>query len=341
MARLTAAPATRNPPDGEIADSDKGFVLGIDLYGPFTPDVDGNVYALVGVEVGRSNYGMVRLLPDKEAVECEKAVRSMRQELRTLSSDPAIDLVRLHSDDDSSFKGELKQYLESEGIKQTHTGGYRPTNNSRTERRIRMINESFRANLVVATGGITLYESLWGPGLTYAMHCSNVSVWSDGRCPYSALCGKPYSWGKRDLCFGQDGLAFTPPAHRQSKFAPTGYRAVWVGQSRVTPDAARVIPITWDPSLNAFTLGTVTEVARFDPGPSSFLLREGPSDQRGSAAVKSFVTKYNLPAYRCTGKGHLDYLLINSTPLEAFADSSHRGRRAGHSESHLVIAGYT
>ena len=35
-----------------IEESDKGFVLGIDLYGPFTPDVDGNVYALIGVEAG-------------------------------------------------------------------------------------------------------------------------------------------------------------------------------------------------------------------------------------------------------------------------------------------------
>ena len=35
--------------------------------GPFTPDVDGSVYALVGIEVGHTDYGMVRLLPDKTA----------------------------------------------------------------------------------------------------------------------------------------------------------------------------------------------------------------------------------------------------------------------------------
>ena len=55
QARLTATPANRNPLDSVIEDSDKGFVLGIvHLYGPFTPDVDGNVYALVGVEVGHT-----------------------------------------------------------------------------------------------------------------------------------------------------------------------------------------------------------------------------------------------------------------------------------------------
>ena len=71
-----------------------------------------------------------------------------------------------------------------------------------------MINEALRANLIVATGGLPQYESLWGPGLAHAMHCSNVSVWSDGRCPYKALKGQPYKWNKADLCFGQDGLSF-------------------------------------------------------------------------------------------------------------------------------------
>ena len=163
-------------------------VSGIELYGPFTPDVDGNVYALVGVEEGHTDYGMIRLLPDKTAAQCAEAVASMRTELRTVSKDPTKDLVRVHSDDDKSFKGELRTWLASEGIRQTDTGGYRPTNNSRVERRIRMINEAFRASLLVATGGLTIYESLWGPGLVQAMHSSNCSVWMDGRCPYRTTC---------------------------------------------------------------------------------------------------------------------------------------------------------
>ena len=217
MARLTKPPGTRNPLDSAIEDSDKGFVLGVDLYGPFTPDVNENVYAMVGVEVGHTNYGMVRLMPDKTAVECTAAVASMRTELRTMSKDLAKDLVRVHSDNDPSFKKELKAYLVAEGIRQTHTGGHRPTNNSRTERRIRMINEAFRATLLVATGGLAMYESLWGPGMAHAMHCSNTNTWSDGRCPYKAMTGKDYDWGKRDLSFGQSGLLFIDPEHRQSK----------------------------------------------------------------------------------------------------------------------------
>ena len=55
MSRLTKAPATRNTPDSVIEGSDKGFVVGIDLYGPFTPDVNGHTYAMLGVEVGHTN----------------------------------------------------------------------------------------------------------------------------------------------------------------------------------------------------------------------------------------------------------------------------------------------
>ena len=304
QSRLTATPATRNALDSVIEDSDKGFVLGIDLYGPFTPDVDGNVYALVGVEVGHTNYGMVRLLPDKTAAECATAVASMRTELRTMSKDPRKDLVRLHSDDDKSFKGELKAWLASEGIRQTDTGGYRPTNNSRVERRIRMINEAFRASLLVATGGLPIYESLWGPGLVQAMHSSNCNVWVDGRCPYLAITGKEYKWEKRDMCFGQSGLLFIEPEHRQSKFQPTGRTGIWVGRSRDTPDAVRVVPTTWDPTLNAFTLGQVVEMVGFTPStPTSFLLKEGPHKDRGSKTVREFVSKYNLPTYKGSGRG--------------------------------------
>ena len=56
-------------------------------------------------------------------------------------------VVRVHTDDDKSFRGEFQNYLLGEKIKQTNTGGYTPTNNSRTERRLRMLLECFRACL--------------------------------------------------------------------------------------------------------------------------------------------------------------------------------------------------
>ena len=55
MARMRAPMARES--EGEVIDADKGYVLGVDYVGPFEPDVCGNVYALVGVEVGHTNYG--------------------------------------------------------------------------------------------------------------------------------------------------------------------------------------------------------------------------------------------------------------------------------------------
>ena len=331
MSRLTKAPATRNAPDSVIEGSDKGFVVGIDLYGPFTPDVDGHTYAMIGVEVGHTDYGMVRLLPDRTAAGCAKAMASMRNELKIMSSHPTRDLVRVHSDDDTSFKGEMTTYFDDHMIRHTTTGGYRPTNNSRTERRIRMINEAFRANLIVATGGLTEYESLWGPGLMHAMHCSNANVWSDGRCPYKAITGKDYDWGKHDLCFGQSGLSFKPTEHRYSKFQPTGECMVWVGHSFGTPDAARVVPVIWDGSVSAFTLGQVKEVVRFDPiKPTSFILKEGPSAEKGNKTVKQFLTKYNLPSYKCGGVGTTDEQIDGCDPIlevESIQGKKNRGNK--------------
>ena len=52
--RCVAPVSNRRGMDDEVRGADSGFVLGIDLYGPFGADVDGHTYALFGVEVGRT-----------------------------------------------------------------------------------------------------------------------------------------------------------------------------------------------------------------------------------------------------------------------------------------------
>ena len=98
---------------------------------------------------------------------------------------------------------------------------------------------------------------------------------------------------------------YKPVAHRQSKFQPTGYLAVWVGHSVDTPDSVRVVPVVWDGALSAFTLGKVTEVVKFvTTNPTSFILKEGPGANTGNQSVKQFLRKYNLPSYTCGGGWH-------------------------------------
>ena len=128
-------------------------MLGLDFVGPFEPDADDNVFALVGVEAG-TNYGMVRLLKNKDADTTRDAVIDMRRELLSKDKDRSRDIVRIHTDDDGSFQKEMREWIVEQGIQQTDTGGYRPKNNAKAERRIRTLTESFRAMLLTAAGGV-------------------------------------------------------------------------------------------------------------------------------------------------------------------------------------------
>ena len=48
-----------------------------------------------------------------------------------------------------------------------------PNNNSRTERRNRTLKECFKANHIMATSNIGVYDKLWGPGIKHANYCVN------------------------------------------------------------------------------------------------------------------------------------------------------------------------
>ena len=51
----------------------------------------------------------------------------------------------MHTDDDTSFKGEFGEALAADKILQTNTGGHRPTNNSHAEKRIGLLISCFRS----------------------------------------------------------------------------------------------------------------------------------------------------------------------------------------------------
>ena len=45
---------TSNEDDLVVRGSEKGYVHSMDYVGPYSPDVDGNIYGLVGVETGHT-----------------------------------------------------------------------------------------------------------------------------------------------------------------------------------------------------------------------------------------------------------------------------------------------
>ena len=93
-------------------------MLDIDLFGPFEDDIDGHEWALIGVEVGRTDFTMARLLQSKSAKEVKNAVNSMRAELKAKGGG-GTEVVRLHSDFDPSFQAEVRQSLLDDIVVQT------------------------------------------------------------------------------------------------------------------------------------------------------------------------------------------------------------------------------
>ena len=70
---MMAKSNTSNDDDLAVGGSEKGYVYSMDYVGPYSPDVDGNIYGLVGVETGHTNYMGSLLLPriERVALHCK------------------------------------------------------------------------------------------------------------------------------------------------------------------------------------------------------------------------------------------------------------------------------
>lgn len=302
---MTAGSATRQDQDAHVQGSEHGLVLGVDLFGPFSQDIGGYAYAMQGVEVGHTNYGMIRLLKDKTATETTTALQSMRRELATVQgpSGKPLALVRVHSDQGTEFSGEFAEYLLKERIQQTNTGGYRPTNNSRVERRLRMVLESFRACLHEATGGEGYYDELWGVGLVHANACVNRATWGDGTCPYEALAGKPWSDAKgRRHVFGAKVEYHVKKERRGPKWQTPGQLGIWVGMSDTVLDGHVVVPIKIDRGAQLYKLGSPVEPDQVTVFDELFPLLMGPDFARpdnpeSAGKVEEFLTHLRMQMY--------------------------------------------
>ena len=82
---MTAKPGHRKSVDDLVTGSEKGFVLGVDYIGPYSPDVDGNIWGFVGVEVAHTQYGFVDLTTDKEG---ERLIAHLGSALPSPSNHP-------------------------------------------------------------------------------------------------------------------------------------------------------------------------------------------------------------------------------------------------------------
>ena len=107
--------ASRKDSGDVVSGADKGFVMGIDYIGEYDPDVDGNKWGFVSVEVGHTDYGVVGLSKDKEALTTLNLIKNSQNEIQDLSKDDMV-LKRIHHDKDKSFESVVKTYMRDERI---------------------------------------------------------------------------------------------------------------------------------------------------------------------------------------------------------------------------------
>jgi hypothetical protein len=327
--RMTGKPGYRRPNKFDIDMKDKGFVLGVDFYGPFESDVSGNTWALIAVEVARTNYGFVRLLPNKEAPAVREALKDIAREIKVKSKDD-IDVVRVHSDVDGSMQAETRDWLREAGIKQTDTGGYNPQNNARAERRIRMLTEAFRSSFLTATGGNEVYNGLWGAGLQYQNTQANKQTFVDGTVPHEALTGEAPQWNRDDHIFGAHAIYYVPLDARSDKFETPGQRGLWVGRSEMVSGGAKIVPIEWQPDLNRWELGEVKHVAKATVNDAELPLKMGPGKlgRKAKEQTTKFLNKFHVAGYKSTPpEAYEEYQIEGEDPVwEVEKIESKRGK---------------
>ena len=278
-----------------------GYTLCADFTGKHEPTVDGETVALVACVFGYGDepdeaeaaYGFVALLESRTAKATARALDLFDAELTRLGRDKSRAIVRFHTDVDRSFLGEVERMAIRKGWRQTDTGGYRSQANSIAERRIGMLKEVARAELLSATGGGRYYAQLWGHALVRANFVLNVNDWSSRVSPYRQLTGREYKWGQEDHCFGEYCTWGVPRVSRGGEYQPAAEQGIWVRkdltESGGSSHAHVVVPIQWDEREGAWLLGRSVVATSVRVHAGVFPLRMRLSDGGDPEVMSDFV----------------------------------------------------
>ena len=230
-----------------------GFRIAGDMKGPLRPDLLGNMWYLVLVEMA-TKMGYIQELPSKHSAGTKLGVQKFWAYLKHLTrTDASISLF--HSDDGKEFMGELDDFLLSMGATRTHTGGYAAKLNVIAEGRIKMLMGRIRAIMHLAMGDNDYFDELAGVALIHANHLINVVPWSNEKCPYEAPTGTSYVKDNSDRVFGSLVMAYIKKEHRRSATNPVAQMTIYVGRSDDVPGGISVVPIAYDAVAQRWVLG--------------------------------------------------------------------------------------
>ena len=91
-----------------------GYHLAGDFSGPHPPCVDGQTFAFIGVE-STTSWGFVWLQTSRSAADTLVSLKEFVRQLRVAAGPVAQPIVSWHHDDDTSFRGSVEEYVQSQG----------------------------------------------------------------------------------------------------------------------------------------------------------------------------------------------------------------------------------
>ena len=258
-----------------------------DMKGPLRPDINGNMWHLVLVDMD-SKQGYVHSLPSKHSGGVKIGVQKFWATLKKTTGS-AMDISLFHSDDGKEFMGELDDFLLTMGVTRTNTGGYAAKYNVIVEQRIKTLLGRMRANLSMALGENDYYEELAGEALKHANHLINVIPWTNDKCPYETLTGKSYVMDNADRVFGCLVLMYIKKELRRSATTPVATMGIYVGRADEVPGGIRVVPIGYDAGVNRWVLDKPIVSLDYKVYEGFFPLRTQPKETGRTLTLDQFM----------------------------------------------------
>ena len=162
--------------------------------------------------------------------------------------------MRVHSDNDNSMLGEVKEYLRKECIEQTFTEPYDHNANARVERKNRKLLAIFRSCLISATQASGKYKQLWCVGMEHAAMATNQAPEAGNKSPAAKIGAREWDFQEDFHVFGARVTQWEPLEQRDDKLEAVAGRGIWLGLSSSVSGGHVVSSLQWDADAKEWSL---------------------------------------------------------------------------------------